>query len=456
MAEHDQLSDSDALIWRIEGDPVLRSPIVVVGLLDRPPSRPRLRAAMERAVVAIPRLTQRLDPGPPWSKPRWVDDGSFSLDHHLRHVRPARGDLQGVLDLAAPDAVAAFDPARPLWQMTVVDELDDGGAAFILRFHHTITDGVGGIGLAEDLFEPTRRGRVGPAEPPTEREPRPGRSPADAASQAARLLGGIAEGGLRAALDPVGAARSGRRVARSVVKMLAPARVPLSPMLLGRSLDRRLDVLELPLADLLAVARASGGTVNDVFLAAVARGLHEHHRRSGAPVDAIRVTMPISLRTEGDERGGNRFTPARFVLPIAEPDPRRRIADAGAIVRSWRAEPAVGMTPLLASGLALLPRPLVQRAFAGMLRSIDVDAVDVPGLRRPAYLGGARVDRLWAFAPPTGAALSITLVSHLDQACVGILTDAVAVADPDGLRDCLSAGFDDVLTILDRKPERRP
>lgn len=458
MADRNQLSDSDALIWRIEGDPVLRSPILVLGLLDRPPSRPRVRAALERAVAAIPRLGQRLDPGPPWSKPRWVDDGTFSLDHHLRHVRPSRGDLKGVLELAAPDAVAAFDPARPLWQMTVVDELDDGRAAFVLRFHHTITDGVGGIGLAEDLFEPSRRGRRTelPAErpEPVDDGPPSASTPADVVAGAARLAGGLARGAMGAALDPIGTARSGDRMARSVAKMLAPARAPLSPLLQGRSLDRRLDVFEVPLDDLRRVAHAAGATVNDVFLAAVGKGLHEYHRRAGTSLDAIRLTMPISLRAEGDARGGNRFTPARFVLPISEPDPRRRIGQAGAIVRSWRAEPAVGMTPLLASGLALLPRPVVQRTFAGMLRSIDVDAVDVPGLRHPAYLGGSRVDRLWAFAPPTGAALSITLVSHLDVACVAIQADAAAVPDPAGLRSCVEAGFDDVLTLLDG--ERRP
>ena len=413
------------------------------------------RAALERAVDAIPRLGQRLDPGSPWSKPRWVDDGTFSLDHHLRHVRPSRGDLQGVLELAAPDVMAAFDPARPLWQMTVVDELDDGRAAFVLRFHHTITDGVGGIGLAEDLFEPSRRGRRDEA--PTAGRP-PGGDvsppPVDVVARAARLAGGMAQGALGAALDPIGTARSGYRTARSVARMLAPAREPLSPLLQGRSLDRRLEVFELPLADLRRVARTTGATVNDVFLAAVGKGIHEYHRRAGTPLDAIRLTMPISLRTEGDARGGNRFTPARFVLPISEADPRRRIGQAGAIVRSWRAEPAVGMTAAARVRAGLLPRPVVQRTFAGMLRSIDVDAVDVPGLRHPAYLAGSRVDRLWAFAPPTGAALSITLVSHLDVACVAIESDAAAVADPAGLRSCVEAGFDDVLTVLDG--ERRP
>jgi hypothetical protein len=104
---------------------------------------------------------------------------------------------------------------------------------------------------------------------------------------------------------------------------------------------------------------------------------------------------------------------------------------------------------VLAWALDRLPTPLVQRAFAGMLRSMDVDAVDVPGLREPAYLAGARVDRMWAFAPPTGAAMSITLVSHLDRACVGIASDLAAVQDPELMARCIEHGFDEVLSITE-------
>ena len=438
-----RLSDSDALMWRIEGDPVLRSPITVVGLLDREPSWPRVQAALRHAAETIPRFRHRIEPGSLATRPRWAEDGELSLDHHLRRVRAASpAGLRAVLDLAEPDVMTAFDPARPLWRMTVVEGLEGGGAAFVLRFHHTITDGVGGIALAQHLFDPTRRGRpapraVEPAEPSTDHPD---------GGLAARVVGAAA-GAARAGLDPVGTLRTGMRTVRSIGKILAPARSPLSPILVGRGLDRRLHVLEMPLGGFLEAAHATGGTVNDVLLAAVGGGLRTYHERCGAPLDAVRVTMPISLRKAGDGPGGNRFTPARFVLPIGDPDPTTRAREAGAIVRSWRAEPAVKLTPALAWALDLLPTPVVQRAFAGMLRSIDVDAVDVPGLTKPAYLAGARIDRLWAFAPPTGAALSVTLVSHLDTACVGIACDLAAVHDAELMATCMERAFDEVLAI---------
>lgn len=157
--------------------------------------------------------------------------------------------------------------------------------------------------------------------------------------------------------------------------------------------------------------------------------------------------MPISLRRAGDPPGGNRFTPARFVLPIDDPDPAVRARLAGTITRRWRGEEAVGLTGVLAGVLDQLPTALVTPIFGSMLKNVDLDAVDVPGLEHDAFVGGARIDRLWAFAPPTGAALSVTLLSHVDTACVGVLSDLAAVDQPDVLLTCLESSFDEVLEL---------
>jgi WS/DGAT/MGAT family acyltransferase len=445
----DRLTDSDALMWRIEADPVLRSPIVVVGLLDREPAPAAVRAALGRAAEGIPRLHQRVEArGGPL---RWVDDPAFSLDHHLRSTAVAGGGVGAVLAVAEPDAAGVFDPVRPLWQFTLVTGLDGDRAGFVLRFHHTITDGVGGVALAEHLFDRTRRpGRASAAAP----HPEPDVNGAGGGSEAAGAVRGLpgavagtARAAVGAATDPLGALRGAWRTTRSVARMLAPTGPPLSPILLERSIDRRLQVLETPFAGLAAAAHAAGGTVNDAFLAAVGGGLHAYHEALGAPVRSVRVTMPISLRTSADAPGGNRFTPARFVLPVDDPDPARRTLLAGAIVRRIRTEPAVGLTNVLATALNRLPGPVVTSAFGAMLRSIDVDAVDVPGLRDAAFLAGARLERMWAFAPPTGAAMSVTLVSHGDVATIGLATDEAAVDQPELLATCLARAVDEVLAI---------
>jgi WS/DGAT/MGAT family acyltransferase len=435
-------------MWRIESDPVLRSPIVVVGLLDRSPTPEAMEASIRRAAEILPRLRQRIEPPPGVGRPRWHEE-ELSLAHHLRRVCVPGGDIAAVLATAEPDAAAAFDPARPPWTLTVVDGLDRGRSGIVLRFHHAITDGVGGIEIADLLFDRSRRPRSSRVTP-TATEPLPSsgtldprRLVADGANSARRLL--------TVATNPARSVAASTRTVRSAARMLAPASGGGSPELAGRSLDRRLAVTERPLSSLKGAAHATGGTVNDVLLAAVAGALAAYHRAQGNPVPAVRVTMPISIRRHDDQMGGNRFVPARFTLPIDDPDPRARVKLAGAIVRNWRDEPALGSTNLLAAALGLLPGPIVTRLFASMLRSIDVDVVDVPGLDRSAFLGGARIERLWAFAPPTGAALSVTLMSHGRICCVGLVCDRRAVADPERLHLCLDAALDEVIALDARR-----
>jgi WS/DGAT/MGAT family acyltransferase len=443
-----QLSASDSLMWRIESDPVLRSPILVVGLLDRAPSPERLEATIDRAAAALPRLRQRIV-GPPLGlgRPRWVDAGAPSLAHHVRRLRAPGEGLESVLELVEPDAAAAFDPARPPWSLTIVDGLAGGQAAFVLRFHHAITDGVGGIQIAHLLFDRARRPRRSAATA----EPRDGPPPPGLVGAAADGAARLARAALDAARRPGDALAAPLRLGRSAAKLMSTGGSG-SPELEGRSLDRWLATTERPLERLRQAAHATGGTVNDVLLAAVAGALAAYHREQGRPVPAVRVTMPISIRRTGDPIGGNHFVPARFTLPVDDPDPRVRVGIARAIVRRWRAEPALGSTGLIAAGLNLLPGPVVTRLFGDMLRSIDVDVVDVPGLDRPAFLGGARLERLWAFAPPTGAALSITLVSHTGTACVGVACDRLAVTDPELLARCLDAALDELIALGRPRP----
>jgi diacylglycerol O-acyltransferase len=448
-----RLSAADSLLWRIEADPVLRSPILVIGLLDRSPTTDGVAAMIEQAAMLLPRLRQRITP-PPWGvgRPQWRDDDQALLAHHLRRVRAPGGDLDAVLAVAEPDAMAAFDPARPPWTLTIVDGLDGGRSAVVLRFHHAITDGVGGIEVADRLFDYARRpdraavaprAAAGASVPARWLDPR---AVASGGVDAARRL-------LDAATHPVPTLVAAARFGRSAARMLAPASGG-SPELADRSLDRWLAVTQRPLATVRRAADAADGTVNDVLLAAVAGALATYHRAQGRPVPAVRVTMPIRIRRPGDGMGGNRFVPARFTLPVDDPDPRARVKIAGAIARGWRSEPAIGSTDALAAGLNLLPRPVVSRLFAGMLRSIDVDVANVPGLDRPAFVGGARIDRLWAFAPPAGAALSVTLLSHGSTCCIGLACDRRAVADPELLNTCLDAALTEVLA-LGRRAGRR-
>ena len=124
---------------------------------------------------------------------------------------------------------------------------------------------------------------------------------------------------------------------------------------------------------------------------------------------------------------------------------RNASAALGVLVRNWRAEPALRMTSALAGTLNRLPTSTTTALFGGMLKCVDFVATNVPGAPVPVYTGGARIDRMYAFAPTAGAAVNVSLISHCDTCCVGVVVDTTAVPDAAVLVDCLRLGFEEML-----------
>lgn len=453
--EH-RMSDSDALMWTIEKDPLLRSTIMAVALLDQPPDHERVRDKIERGLRVIPRLRQRAA-APPLrvAPPAWIVDPHFDLDYHLRSVRcPGKGTLRDLLDYAAPLAMQGFDRARPLWEFTVVEGLADGRAALIQKVHHSVTDGVGGMELALMLLDMERDpdGDPGPMEPLTDAErPTPLGLLRDGLDHVRRRQLGIARRTAAVApgvaRDVVGATRGAVDTARSLGRLLTPVTEPLSPIMGGRSLSVHFDVLTAPLGESKAAAKKADGKLNDAFVAAVAGGLARYHERHGAPVDVLRMTMPINIRVEGQAAGGNQFVPARFPVPMNIADPLERMRVIRGLVAEQRAEPALAFTDAIAGVLNRLPTGAVTQLFGSMLKGIDFVTSNVPGAPFPVYLAGSRVEGNFAFAPLSGAATNITLLSHIDELQIGVNTDPAAVPDPDVFLACLQEGFDEVRKI---------
>jgi diacylglycerol O-acyltransferase / wax synthase len=445
------MTDADTLMWNIEADPLLRSTITAVALLDSAPDWDKVVRRVTEAGAAIPRLRQRVVP-PRRGRhlPEWVDDSTFDQAYHLRRiVAPAPANVQTVLDLARTFAMSGFDRARPLWEFTLVEGLEGGQAALIQKVHHSVTDGVGGIKLAMELFDSNRSGH---------RRPRAVAPEADLARErvgvASRVLAfavqaplAAAQAGLNLLTSPRGTVMGLVDELTSVAKLLAPATAKLSSLMQERSLSWEFRVFDVPLDALHEAAVVAGGTVNDAFLAAVTGGLRRYHEYHGVSVEELRMTLPISVRTDDDPLGSNRFAPARFVVPVGITDPTQRIHALGRLVREWRDEPAIAWTGTLASGLNRLPQPLVTSIFGGMLKNVDFVATNVPGLPVPMYLGGAEIVREYAFAPPSGAAMNIAFLSHVGIGCVGVLVDVAAVPDPDILKSCLEEAFAEVLAL---------
>jgi len=457
----DRMSDSDALMWNIERDPILRSTIIGVWLLDQPPDRARLRERAERALHSIPRLRQRVAANPfSIAPPRWEIDPDFDLDFHMRWLRaPGGGERRDLLDFAQPIAMQSFDRDRPLWELYVVEGLAGGRAGLVMKLHHAISDGVGLVQMMGRLMETWRT-------PDPERKPRPlpplpepqykgigerfldalGHERRKQVGRALGVLGALRREVPEAIRHPLDASRDLGEALASVGRLLQPVSEPLSPVMRGRSLRLHLDALAVPLADLKAVAKRAEGTLNDAFVAGVVEGLRRYHERHGAAVERLRMTMPINVRAgEKGRKAGNQFVPARFEVPMQVRDPIERMQAIGEAVRQQRSEPALPLVDEISSFLNRFPAAISAQLFGALLKGVDFVTSNVPGPQFDTYASGGLIEEIYGFGPLSGAAANITLFSYRGRCGIGINTDHQAVPDPDVLRGCLEEGFAELL-----------
>ena len=438
----------------------LRSTIALVCELDAPPERARFDEAIAYTLAKIPRLRQRVvQDALGLAPPRWEDDPHFDLRFHVRHATlGGQGSLRALLDMAEPIAMQAFDKDRPLWELYLVDGLTGGRAGMILKLHHAVSDGMGLVRMTSALVERTR-----------ERDPRkaeeasadfePGeRSEAARLRDAARRRGeqqrtsaqrlgrALANGAASFLRDPRAAFEDARETVESIARTLRPVDEPLSPILRERGMALRLSGFTVPLTDLKRAGEALGGTLNDAFVTAICGGLRIYHEKHGEPVEALRMTMPINTR-EGEKgnRAGNQFAPMRMIVPVGISDPRERLREIQGLVREQRAEKALPLVDDILGVINALPRAASLALLAAMLKAIDFVTSNVPGPRFPVYLAGAKIERMFPFGPPAGAALNVTLYSYDGLCQIGVNCDRAAVPDAELLTECLERGFEEVL-----------
>ena len=454
-----EMNPLETMMWRAEVDPRLRSIVVIVDLLDTEPDWDRLVAAHEWATRFVPRLRQRVMEPWGWGPPTWVPDPDFTLSFHLRRMRLADGGgLRELLDQAGLCAMTPFDRSRPPWEAILVEGLAGGRAGYLVKVHHSLSDGLGLVQILSLLHSSSR-------EPSTDRPdpPSPSASPPSrlglTVSQAARTLvasppavvGGLRSGVSalgRAALAPVSTVTDGWEAVWSAARAALPPTLTGSPALRGRSLNRRLEALDVDLATLKAAGKAAGGSLNDAYLAGLLSGFRRYHLALGVPVpDRIPVGMPVNTRDRSDPMGGNHWAGTRFALPLDDVDTAARIRGVRDIVRAVTEERVVDALGLVAPLLATLPAPLLARVQGAATSTNDLQASNVPGMTRRAYLAGAEIVRSYPFAPLPGGPAMIALTSYADTCCIAATLDPAAITDPTLFRECLAAGFEEVLAL---------
>ncbi len=292
-----------------------------------PPGMEEFLEQIRRRLHLVPRYRHKLahtaiDSG----RPVWIDDPSFNLDYHVRHTAlPAPGSWEQLQDLTARIFSQQLDRSKPLWEMWLIEGLEDDRFALITKTHHSLIDGIAGVDLATVLFD------LSP-DPPAEpiRRAAPGsRTPNRARRQllAAGLLGAaragaaLAEGAMDAIAHPERALSRAREAAEGIGEIVwaglnpapeTPLNVPIGP-------HRRFVGVTSQLEDFKTVKNAFGGTVNDVVLAVVAGALRTFLISRGRRTAGVemRALVPVSVRAEGEHhQGGNRIVVMRGPLPV--------------------------------------------------------------------------------------------------------------------------------------------
>lgn len=460
------MTDVEAMMWNVEKDPHLSSSIANVTVLDQLPDRTRLLERLRHATEVVPRLRQRVVPAlGRLAPPEWQEDPDLDLGYHVRSVGlPGAGTMRDLLDLAASITNQPFDRTRPLWEFVVVEGLEGGRAAMVQKLHHAITDGEGGIRMSEQFIDLTRDA----TEPLAPGRPAPPQVEAglvdttlDTVTHNLRRGLGIArravEGAAGVVEHPSRALAAGQdavELARSARRQLVVTDHARSPLWTGRSLRRRVEVLQVPFEEARAAAKALGGSLNDLFVAAATGGAGAVHRAAGRPVDELRISMPVSTRRDASA-GGNAFTPTRVLVPAGIEDPVERFRAIHEVLARTKGERAISAASGLAGLANLLPTSLLVRLARQQVETVDFAVSNVRAAPFPLYIAGARMEANYPIGPTGGTAWNLTLMSYDGHLDIGLNADLAAVEDPMGLRDAIAASFEELLAAGRPKARRR-
>ena len=463
--------------------------VLVLG--GRVPAATVIRRIEER-IHLIPHYRMRLVESAPGGlvNPVWEDDPAFDVARHVATVPwPEPGGDAELCRVVGEAMSTRLDRARPLWEIVVVDSPTRGRTALVVKMHHALVDGIAAIGVGTIIFDPTPEPLELP--PPTgapeqrqriwleelsrlmpqlrgERrleliEPLMRRVPAELVPDR-RVLQRVATAQLdvprRFARSAVERARSldprqaHRRVGEGVqlVRDLARVRPAAPATRLNQEIGRnRLFALgRAGLDDVKRVRAATGATVNDVLLTAVALMLSEYLGED-APDHAVAL-VPVSVRSEADSGElGNRISTVFADLPMRG-EPLERLATISATMREVKSSAQVRAGSLIVGATGLAP-PIVSALAARAMsapRVFNLVVSNVPGPQQTFYLDSVPLREVYPAVPlnPRNQALSVGILSYDGSVYFGLLADRGALPDVPDAAHALEAGISRLVATI--------
>lgn len=431
--------------------------MMITGLFifDQPVDFERLKQVLNQRLVRLDRFRQRVvEPRLGLGSPRWEFDPHFDIANHLHRIAlPPPGDQAALQDLVSDLASTPLDYSKPLWQYHLVEGVGQG-SALICRLHHCIADGIALMRVLLTLTDDSPDAQWQPPEEDREKRSRnPLRvilSPAAAAVGATRrVTGAVVSTSAELLTNPSRAlewARLGTDTTMALGRLLLLPPDPKTILKGPLGVPKRAAWSQsIPLSTIKAIGRATGATVNDVLLSAVAGALHRYLVGRGQPVHglSIRAFMPVNLRQESPKiELGNKFGLVIVSLPVGIADHLDRLFVLKRHLDDLKNSPEAVVAFSILNAIGMAPTEIenvVVNIFG--LKGTAV-MTNVPGPRHPIYLAGARVSQLMFWVPQSGRmGVGVSIFSYNNQVWLGVITDRGLVPDP----DTIIAHFHDVV-----------
>ncbi|MFD6396493.1 wax ester/triacylglycerol synthase family O-acyltransferase [Nocardia sp. NPDC060249] len=433
--------------------------LLILDPADGPYSFDGIRDELRKRLPLIPHMRRRIHSVPfNLDHPLWVDDADFDLDNHLRRVElPESGGLAALIG-----AIASYpmDRNRPLWEMSVVEGLDDGKVAVVCKYHHSAVDGITGTNMMMHLCDP-EPGTSRPEPEPWQPEPVPG--DLELAARAAVRLPARA-GMLGMVPKTLGmVAGFARRRRNNQAGMELPFSAPRTPFNQAVTAARSVSFTKTDLAAIKEIKAAFGVKVNDVVLAVVGGVLRRYlEERGELPDRSLIASVPVSVHestrhTEGINKVSTLF--CRLGTDVA--DPAERLAVLAVANREAKAEHDLIGADFLQDWSKYAPPNtfrLASRVYSSLKLAERHPVVhnlvvsNVPGPPMPLYFLGVRVDGMFPFGPVFhGAGLTVTVLSNCDDLDFGFIACRDLVPDIQALADAVPAVIDDLLAAARAK-----
>ena len=352
----------------------------------------------------------------------WVEDDDFDIDYHVRRsALPSPGDERELGILVSRLHGIQIDFHRPPWELHVIEGLEGGRFALYFKIDHALVDGYTGMRMLAASMSTDPADRATPmffTQPPARPVPPPddGAHADDGSTPPLAALFAIARAQLGAARDVGRALMNVVRAARAHDRdLVAPLQAPRSIINHRISRNRRFATQQYPTERLRRVAKAAGGTINDVILAlcgsSLRRLLAEHDALPDKPLIAM---LPVNIRPKDDPGGGNAVGAILASLATDLDDPAARLAATIASTRRAK-DQLQGLTRtaiLQYSALLMAPLSIQQvTGTAGRVRpAFNLVISNVPGPAEPLYFRGARMEAIYPLSIPFhGYGLNITV-----------------------------------------------